>query len=67
MEPSSHREREIARCVDARAKEGELPISVIAEIAPTIPFTLSESEVTFLIHYIIWRRDHPIDRENGSR
>jgi len=61
MEPSSNREREIARCVDTRAKQGKVPISVISEIAPTIPFIMSESETQFLIKYIIWRRDHPID------
>ena len=59
MAPSSDHEREIARCVDAWDKENNLPITAIAEIARTIPFAMSESEIHFLIRYIIWRRDHP--------
>jgi hypothetical protein len=60
MEPSSDQEREMARLIDARAKEDNLPISAVAEIAGTIPRKMTESEVQFLVNYIIWRRDHPI-------
>ena len=60
MEPSSDHEREIARWVDARAKENNLPISAVAEISAAIPYLMTELEAEFLIHYILWRREHPI-------
>lgn len=66
MKPSSDHELEIARRVDERALEGGLSISAIAEIAAAIPFAMSESETQFLISYIVWRREHPIERGNSA-
>ena len=66
MQPSSDREREIARRVDQRARESGLSVSAIAEIAASIPFSMSESETRFLIAYIVWRRDHPIGPETSQ-
>jgi len=60
MKPSSDHELEIARVVDERASQGNLPVTAIAEIAAQIPFTMSESETQFLIRYVVWRRDNPI-------
>jgi len=63
MQPSTDREHEIARRVDARANENNLPISAVAEISEAFPCRITESEGEFLIHYIIWRREHPIGQE----
>jgi hypothetical protein len=60
MDPTSDRERAIANIIDARASAGDLPITAVGEIAAEIPFSMSRSEIQFLIRYIIWRRDHPI-------
>jgi hypothetical protein len=64
MEPSSDHELEIARLVDQWASEYKLPPSAIAKIAGAIPFPMSESEVRFLVCYIVWRQDHPINQED---
>jgi len=53
MKPSSDHELEIARVVDERASQGNLPVTAIAEIAAQIPFTMSESETQFLIRYVV--------------
>jgi len=66
MKPSSDHEREIARRVDERAREGRLLISAVAEIAASVPFAMSASDTQFLIAYIVWRRDHPIELENSA-
>jgi hypothetical protein len=66
MEPSSDHEREIARLIDARAKEDNLPISAVAEIARTVPFPMSKAETLFLTRYIVWRRDHPFRAANNQ-
>ena len=60
MNPSSDREREIARQVDELSQQGDLLISAVAEIAARIPFPMAEAETQFLIRYIVWRRDNPI-------
>jgi hypothetical protein len=66
MKPSSDHELEIARRIDERALAGGLSISAIAEMAAAIPFPMSESETQFLVSYIVWRRDHPIQLENSA-
>jgi hypothetical protein len=60
MKPSSDREIEIARYIDERSAQDNLPVSAIAEIAAQIPFSMSESETQFLIRYVVWRRDNPL-------
>ncbi|MDP9113913.1 MAG: hypothetical protein M3O20_09540 [Acidobacteriota bacterium] len=60
MKPSSDRELEIARHVDERSAQGDLPVSSIAEIAARVPFAMSEPETKFLISYVVWRRDNPL-------
>jgi hypothetical protein len=60
MKPSSDREIEIARRVDERSIQENLPVTAIAEIAAEITFSMSEPETQFLIRYIVWRRDNPI-------
>jgi hypothetical protein len=62
MEPSSEHEREIARRIDALASKDRLTSPAIAEIVIAIPFPMSESETQFLIDYLIWREDHPINQ-----
>ena len=66
MKPSSDHEREIARRVDERAREDRLLMSAVAEIAASVPFAMSESDTRFLIAYIVWRRDHPMELENSA-
>ena len=63
VKPSSDHEREIARRVDDLACEDRLSIRAIAGIAADIQFTLSQAETRFLIDYIVWRHDHPINQE----
>ena len=63
VKPSSDHEREIARRVDDLACADGLSIRAIARIATVIPFTLSQAETRFLIDYIVWRQDHPINQE----
>jgi 2-phosphoglycerate kinase len=60
MEPTSDHEREIARRIDELARQGNLPLSAVADIAASLQFTLSKSETQFLVRYILWRRDHPL-------
>jgi hypothetical protein len=62
VSPSPIHEREIARRVDDLACEDRLSIRAIAGIAIVIPFTLSQAETRFLIDYIVWRQDHPINQ-----
>jgi len=57
MEPSSEREREITRLVDERAGQGHLPLSAAVDIATSLRVIPSESEMRFLVRYILWRRD----------
>ena len=64
MKPSSDRELQIARYVDERSAQDDLPVTAIAEIAAQVPFSMSDSETKFLISYVVWRRDHPLgDKE----
>jgi hypothetical protein len=63
MEPTNDHEAEIARLVDARSKQGDLPKSTIADIASALSFMMSQSDTKFLVRYVIWRRDHPISSE----
>jgi hypothetical protein len=62
MRPSSDHELEIACRIDERSTENNLPVTAIAEIAAEIPFSMSESETQFLIRYVVWRRDNPIEK-----
>jgi|KBSMisStandDraft_5_1062788.scaffolds.fasta_scaffold1085705_1 hypothetical protein len=59
MEPSSDHEREIASRIDQLASQGKLPLSAVADVAASLPFTLSKSETQFLVRYILFRRDNP--------
>jgi hypothetical protein len=66
MKPSSDHEREIARRIDERLREGGLSVTAIAELAAAIPFPMSESETRFLISYVLWRRDNPTGTEDAK-
>ena len=63
MSPSNEYELEIARMVDKFAVEGRLSPSatygVIDELANKI---VIKSEMDFLVKYIRWRMDHPIQK-----
>ena len=63
MVPSTQNEAEIARQIDARASDETLSPSSVAVIVSTLDFSLSRSEIKFLIAYLTWRRQNPIRSE----
>ena len=58
MEPSNDHERAIKVAVDTIATDGRLStISSIPEVAASLQFLMSRSDVEFLVQYIRWRME----------
>jgi hypothetical protein len=55
-------ESTIKRIVDKLSAEGRLSPSTIDEIIAALDFVLTVSETKFLVAYLRWRMDSPIDK-----
>ena len=60
MQTSNDHERAIAGVVDRFCVAGKLDASVVDLIVGVLPFSLTESDNYFLVGYVCWRMDHPI-------
>ncbi|MCU1337891.1 MAG: hypothetical protein JWO19_3472 [Bryobacterales bacterium] len=63
MEPSNDHERELARLIDERAlSQGKLDYTAVPAIASLLKFMMSRSDSEFLIAYLHWRMNNPIQK-----
>jgi hypothetical protein len=60
--PANDHQLTIARIVDRLSAEGRLSTSAIDEIIDALDFVLTVSETKFLVAYLRWRMDNPIDK-----
>jgi hypothetical protein len=65
MEPTNDHERVIARAIDKKFLEdpGRLNL-IISDVALSLDFVTSPSDVDFLVGYFYWRRDHQVSPAN---
>jgi hypothetical protein len=63
MEPSNDHERTLARLIDERALSlGRLDYTAVPAIAAQLEFMMSRSDSEFLIAYLHWRMNNPIQK-----
>jgi hypothetical protein len=55
-------ESTIKRIIDKLSADGRLSTSTIDEIISALDFVLAVSETKFLVAYLRWRIDNPIDK-----
>jgi hypothetical protein len=66
MEPSNDHEREIARLFDELAlSHGKLDYSAVPAVTVQLKFMMSRSDSVFLIAYLHWRMNNPIQKTGG--
>ena len=66
MEPSNDHEREIARLFDELAlSQGKLDYSAVPTVTAQLKFMMSRSDSVFLIAYLHWRMNNPIQKADG--
>jgi hypothetical protein len=66
MEPSNDHEREIARLFDELAlSQGKLDYSAVPTVTAQLKFMMSRSDSVFLIAYLHWRMNNPIQKSDG--
>ncbi len=61
MEPSNEREAEIARIIDRLSAQHRLDPARLDEIIAVLKFTMSRADSDFLIRYMRWRTDNPVE------
>ena len=62
MEPANDHEREIARIVDSFDFQGRSYSFAIEDVIAILDFTLTRTDAEFLMNYIRWRIDNPIQK-----
>jgi hypothetical protein len=66
LEPSNDHEREIARLFDEMAlSQGKLDYSAVPTVTAQLKFMMSRSDSVFLIAYLHWRMNNPIQKSDG--
>jgi hypothetical protein len=68
MQPSTLREKEIARKVDQKARaiadgDGKWGDNIIREMRVAVGFVCTEAECEFLEKYVAWRRGNSLRQE----
>ena len=67
MEPSNEHEREIARLFDERAlSQGTLDYAAVPAVTAQLKFMMTRSDSAFLIAYLHWRMNNPIQKAGGA-
>jgi len=62
METSNDHELTIARIVDKLAIDGKLYPTAIEDVITVLDFSMSKSDSEFLVKYMRWRMDNPIQK-----
>jgi len=63
MEPTNDHERAIALLIDERAlAQGKLDYTAVPAVAEQLKFMMSRSDSEFLIAYLHWRMNNPIQK-----
>ena len=62
MEPANDHERKIARIVDSFDFQGRSYSFAIEDVIALLDFTLTRTDGEFLLAYIRWRIDNPIQK-----
>jgi hypothetical protein len=62
MGPSNDYELAIARIVDQIDMDGRLSPSATEEVINKLEFEMNRFDMEFLVIYIQWRLDHPIEK-----
>ena len=66
MEPSNDHERELARLIDERAISlGKLDYTAVPAVTVQLKFMMTRSDSEFLIAYLHWRMNNPIQNTEG--
>jgi hypothetical protein len=67
MEPSNDHEREIARLFDELAlSQGKLDYAAVPAITSQLKFMMTRSDSEFLIAYLHWRMNNPIQKGDDA-
>jgi len=62
METSNDHELKIARIVDKLSIDGKLYPTAIEDVITVLDFSMSKSDSEFLVTYMRWRMDNPIQK-----
>ena len=62
VHPLNDHEVVIAQTVDRISCEGTLHLTSIPKFAATLDFAMYQSDSEFLVRYIRWRMDHPMEK-----
>jgi hypothetical protein len=62
METSNEHELTIARIVDKLSIDGKLYPTAIEDVITVLDFSMSKSDSEFLVKYMRWRMDNPIQK-----
>ncbi len=66
MEPSNDHERELVRLIDERAISlGKLDYTAVPAVTVQLKFMMTRSDSEFLIAYLHWRMNNPIQNAEG--
>jgi hypothetical protein len=66
MEPSNDHERELVRLIDERAISlGKLDYTAVPAVTVQLKFMMTRSDSEFLIAYLHWRMNNPIQKAEG--
>jgi len=62
METSNDHELKIARIVDKLSIDGKIYPTAIEDVITVLDFSMSKSDSEFLVTYMCWRMDNPIQK-----
>ena len=62
VQPLNDHEVVIAQTVDRISRDGTLHLTSIPKVAATLDFVMYRSDSEFLVRYIRWRMDHPMEK-----
>jgi len=65
MEPTNDHERELARLIDQQALTGKLDYTAVPAVAAQLKFMMTRTDSEFLIAYLHWRMNNPIQKADG--
>jgi len=60
MGPANDHERAIAQAIDMLSRERKLSLTSIPKITAVLKFMMTRSDTEFLVDYIRWRINNPV-------